>query len=136
MDAFTRQRRVRFSETDYAGIMFYPRYIEVLNDAVEDWFREVAECSFDSLLDDYGLGSPLVSLETEFFKPNRLGDEIEIAVYVDHVGASSIRFRVEAMNGDEIRVRSLLTHVCVTRDISKATPWPPSVREKFVKGVH
>ena len=133
MVLFRKRRRIRFSETDYAGIMFYPRYIEALNDVVEDWFRDVAGISFDRLLDDFALGSPLISLDTQFLAPNRLGDEIDMTVYPEHLGSSSIRFRVEATSGEEIRARSNLTHVCVSRDVSQSVPWPDEVRAMLEK---
>ena len=136
MGHFSRYRRIRFSETDYAGIMFYPRYIEALNDAIEDWFRDVAERSFDSLMDNYNLATPLISIQTDFLKPNRLGEEIEIAVRVEHIGKSSIRFLVEAVCDDEVRARSTLTHVCVKRDISESSPWPDDVRAQLLKGMN
>ena len=31
---------VRFADCDPAGIVFYPRYMEMFNALVEDWFRE------------------------------------------------------------------------------------------------
>lgn len=132
---FKRIHRVRFSETDYAGIMFYPRYIEALNDTIEDWFREVADCRFEELLDIHNIGSPLISLSTKFVNPNRLGDVIEFCVRIDKLGRSSIRFLVESYCDTEVRARSTLTHVCVKRNISKSTPWPTEVREKLVAGV-
>ncbi len=136
MTVFRIRRKIRFSETDYAGIMFYPRYIEAINDTVEDWFRDVAGCSFETLLDEYKLGSPIISLETQFIKPNRIGDDIEISLSVEHLGRSSIRFLIQAHSGDELRVTSTLTHVCVERDISKSSRWPEDVRAKLSKGVN
>jgi hypothetical protein len=40
MSQFTKQEKVRFQHVDYAGIVFYPRFLEMLNCLVEDWFEE------------------------------------------------------------------------------------------------
>ena len=32
---------IRFRHCDAAGIVFYPRYFEMMNDLVEDWFAEL-----------------------------------------------------------------------------------------------
>ena len=38
---FIKTEKIRFKHVDYAGIVFYPRFLEMLNDLVEDWFEEV-----------------------------------------------------------------------------------------------
>ena len=38
--SFTTTRKVRFEHCDPAGIVFYPRYFEMINGTVEDWFEE------------------------------------------------------------------------------------------------
>ena len=35
---FISQVEVRFRHCDPAGIVFYPRYFEMINDFVEEWF--------------------------------------------------------------------------------------------------
>ena len=35
---FVSQVEVRFRHCDPAGIVFYPRYFEMINDFVEEWF--------------------------------------------------------------------------------------------------
>ena len=32
---FTKQEKIKFKHVDYAGIVFYPRFLEMLNDLVE-----------------------------------------------------------------------------------------------------
>ena len=125
---FTRDHKVRFSDTDYAGIMFYPRYFEMLNAVVEDWFEDAVGASFPTLLDDYQLGSPLGGIKTDFLAPCRLGETLTFHLSASRLGEKSVTFDVAAECDGEIRVRSALTHVCVKRDISGAAPWPDDVR--------
>ena len=40
MTVFTVDIPVRFQHTDPAGIVFYPRYFEMINQVIEDWFAE------------------------------------------------------------------------------------------------
>ena len=46
---FTVERRVRFADCDAAGIVFFPRYFEMLNGVVEDWFAGPLGASFREL---------------------------------------------------------------------------------------
>jgi 4-hydroxybenzoyl-CoA thioesterase len=32
---FTKQEKIRFKHIDYAGIVFYPRFLEMLNDLLK-----------------------------------------------------------------------------------------------------
>lgn len=38
---FSRARLIRFSDSDPAGVVFYPQYFVMFNGLVEDWFNEV-----------------------------------------------------------------------------------------------
>jgi hypothetical protein len=62
-----------FAHCDPAGIVFYPRYIEMLNAVVEDWFAEELGFSFQEILKS-NLGIPTVHLNADFISPGRLGD--------------------------------------------------------------
>ena len=37
-NAFIKKEKVRFQHVDYAGIVFYPRFLEMLNCLVEDYY--------------------------------------------------------------------------------------------------
>ncbi|HEY1393321.1 MAG TPA: acyl-CoA thioesterase, partial [Methylibium sp.] len=37
---FWRERQIRFSDCDPAGIVFYPQYFVMFNGLVEDWVGE------------------------------------------------------------------------------------------------
>ena len=49
MSQFTKQEKVRFQHVDYAGIVFYPRFLEMLNCLVEDWFEEALDRPFSKI---------------------------------------------------------------------------------------
>lgn len=46
---FVTTAKVRFAHADAAGIVFYPRYFEMLNGAVEDWFEQDIGLDFKTL---------------------------------------------------------------------------------------
>ena len=55
---FTTERRVRFADCDAAGIVFFPRYFEMLNGVVEDWFAGPLQTSFRELHVDRQVSVP------------------------------------------------------------------------------
>jgi acyl-CoA thioesterase FadM len=63
---FTKTQKIRFKHVDFAGIVFYPRFLEMLNDLVEDWFEEALDRPFSKIHQTNGI--PTVDLKVQFKK--------------------------------------------------------------------
>ena len=131
MKVFVTKRKVRFSDTDFAGIIFYPRFFEMLNGVVEDWFEEAVGASFGGIIRRYGVSTPLGDIQTRFVSPCRLDDELEFHLSVDRVSDRSVTLLVETYSEESLKIRTLSTHVCVRRDVTSAVVWPNGFREKI-----
>ena len=96
---FTKQEKIRFKHVDYAGIVFYPRFLEMLNDLVEDWFEEALERPFSKIHETNGI--PTVDLKVQFKKAARLGETLTKKLWVINLGGASVTcgFRFEAEHG-------------------------------------
>lgn len=125
---FTRSLQVRFKDCDPAGIVFYPRYFEMVNDTVEDFFGKELDYPFHEMHPKTGV--PTVKIETEFTRPSRHGDELTITLTVEKLGRTSLTYEQVARSLDEIRfkARATLVHVDAA---GKPTPWPDAVRTKI-----
>ena len=98
--------QIRFAHCDPAGIVFYPRYFEMLNGVVEDWFAEELGFPFQEILKS-GLGIPTVHLNVDFTAPSRLGDELGVTLAVTALGSSSVTIEVVFCGpAGDVRVRS------------------------------
>lgn len=86
---FIKQEEVRFRHVDFAGIVFYPRFLEMLNDLVEDWFSEALLNPFGKMHKDSGI--PTVNLQVNFKKPARIGDLLSKQLWVVSLGDASVR---------------------------------------------
>ena len=131
--SFTTRSKVRFAHVDAAGIVFYPRYFEMLNGAVEDWFAEGLGVGFAELHLTRGLGVPTVSLDSRFAAPSRLGDELDIAIEVKSVGRSSCAVAYTVACGDEVRMTAEGVLVCMILVEGRSAPWPDDVRDGLAK---
>lgn len=85
---FIKQEKIRFKHIDYAGIVFYPRFLEMLNDLVEDWFAECLDRPFSKIHETNGI--PTVDLKVQFRKPARIGDLLEKQLWVTRCGGASV----------------------------------------------
>lgn len=125
---FTTTTDVRFAHVDPAGIVFYPRYLEMLNGAVEDWFGDAIGSSFAELHIDRRVGTPTVHLEVDFKIASRLGERLDISITPLRLGKSSCRIAVDFSCKDELRLSAELVLVCTDLDTLSSTPWPDDLR--------
>ena len=115
---------VRFAHVDAAGIVFYPRYFEMLNATVEEYFAQEIGVSFAEMHLERRVGVPTVSLTTTFMSPSRLGDMLENRLTVDRVGRSSMDITVTMSCGDSKRMETKATLVCMDVAAGKSVAWP------------
>ena len=128
---FTKQKVIRFSHCDPAGIVFYPRYVELCNEVVEDWFADGLDFPLHSFQQQLRLTIPAVRLEAEFVKTSTHGDVLDFTLSVRTLGRSSMSLDVAAhCDGDE-RVRFSLKLVLVSLDTMRSVPIDDAWRERF-----
>ena len=99
---FTKQEKIKFKHIDYAGIVFYPRFLEMLNDLVEDWFEEALDRPFSKMHETNGI--PTVDLKIQFKNPARLGEVLTKKLWVIELRNSSILCGFQFVNEKEVTV--------------------------------
>jgi 4-hydroxybenzoyl-CoA thioesterase len=125
---------VRFGDCDPAGIVFYPRYLEIFNNIVEDWSREGLQLSFPDLITRHGWGLPTVHLEVDFPAPSRFGELLTATLTVRSVGASSVHLDIILRGPDGgLRVRGSVVLVLIDRKPHKAIPIPDDLRARMLQ---
>jgi 4-hydroxybenzoyl-CoA thioesterase len=131
--SYSREIRVEFNHCDPAGIVFYPRYFEMLNSVVENFFREDLNYSFARMAQEGG-AVPTVHLEVNFPAPTRLGDALDWRLSVARLGRSSVTFSVTARCGADIRVvaRPVLVWLSPAR---RPVAWPDDLRARLSKHI-
>jgi 4-hydroxybenzoyl-CoA thioesterase len=132
---FETEIPIRFAHVDAAGIVFYPRYFEMLNQVVEEWFEAELGTSFRTLHDDDDSGVPMVHVETDFLRPSRLGDRVRFALSVERLGRSRIELRVVARCGGEERLTARLVLAYVGRAPFRSQPIPDALRARMQRFV-
>lgn len=128
---FVTTAKVRFAHADAAGIVFYPRYFEMLNGAVEDWFEQDIGLDFKTLHLDRNLGLPTVRLEATFVAPSLLGDVLTIKITPREVGRSSCRVSIVFSCNETDRLRAEVVLVCMDLMDKRAVAWSDAVRARL-----
>jgi 4-hydroxybenzoyl-CoA thioesterase len=126
---YTRPIRIEFNHCDPAGIVFYPRYFEMTNSVVENFFRDVAHYPYEAMMAK-GQGVPTARIEVDFRAPSRLGEVLDWSLEVLRLGRSAIDLRLSA-DGDGIhRLTATLTLVMVGEG-GRPISWAEEVRARI-----
>lgn len=135
---FIRKELVRFQHCDLAGIVFYPRYFIMLNDLVEDWFRDELGLSFKAMHPNHGV--PSVNIKADFRNPSRIGDVLSKSLYVTKLGSKSVVYNFKFINEkDQVILEGEGTLVNIEKkpdDSLKSVAWSENVRKNLERFLH
>jgi len=136
MSYFIKQEKIRFQHIDYAGIVFYPRFLEMLNCLVEDWFEEALDRPFSKMHETNGI--PTVDLKVQFKKAARLGETLTKKLWVKELKSSSMicGFRFEDESGNtcvEGEVTLVNVKIAEDRNSIKAEAFTEEMKNKISK---
>lgn len=118
---------IEFNHCDPAGIVFYPRYFEMINSVIENFCADVLGWSFARIVAEPGRGLPTASLHCDFRSPSRLGEKIPFTLKVAKIGRSSVGLRILAALEGQTRLEAELTLVWMER--GRGAPWPAEIRD-------
>lgn len=128
--------QVRWSESDPAGIAFYPRFFE--------WYDLGCAALFASLglpwpviFPQYRIvGVPILECGSQFSSPVRYGDDVRVRSTIAWVKEKTFRVEHEITVGDRLCARGFEVRAWVARPESegerlRARPLPPDVAAKL-----
>lgn len=130
-EIFQHRIKVLFQHCDPAGIVFYPRYFEMVNQTVEEWHDSGLQHSFSKMHMESGHGVPTVSIGAEFTAPSKMGDVLTWSLSVLRLGRTSAHLSVKARCGDQLRMTATPVLVYVYMDTGRPVPWPEDIRSRM-----
>lgn len=136
MSYFIKEEQIRFRHTDFAGIVFYPRFLEMLNDLVEDWFDEALNRPFSKIHETNGI--PTVDLKVQFKNAARIGEILTKKLWVKELKSSSVVCGFQFTNQQDKTVLEgevTLVNVAIVKDKKtiKAEAFNEEVKAKIEK---
>ncbi|WP_370398892.1 acyl-CoA thioesterase [Sulfitobacter sp. JB4-11] len=129
---FAMPQKVQFKHCDPAGIVFYPRYFEMINDCVEAFFDEALEYPFEEMHRKCGV--PTAQIAVTFSAPSYHGDRLKITLDCTALGRTSVDLRIEAICEEERRFLATSTLVHIDEN-GRPTPWPDPLRARLAQHV-
>jgi len=131
-NAFRSRYLVRFAHCDPAGIVFFPRFFDLFSSALEDWFQTGIECPFGGeLMVERNLRVPGLSITAEFLHPCRMGEFLDIDLWVTRLGRSSFELALAGSVSGKPRLRAAWTMCVIDFATFKSTPIPEDLRKRM-----
>jgi len=112
----TRRRHfIEFGDCDPAGIVYFPRYLEWFDAALQNHFREVG-FSKAMIVERYGfVAFPMVDLKVTYSVPSTYHEEVVIETEVLEMRRSSFVTRHRLLRTDEKRGQVVAVEATETR---------------------
>jgi 4-hydroxybenzoyl-CoA thioesterase len=126
--AFTLIQKVMFKHCDPARLVFYPRYFEMINDTIEEFFEQRLNLPFATLHETGYV--PTVQIEATFPAPSRLGDVLHITLTCARLGRTSATLSLTATCAKQTRFAATATLVHVNAQ-GRPQLWPDAVAQKL-----
>ena len=127
---FTIDEYVRWSDVDFAGIIFYGAYVRFFEMAETEMFRSLG-LPYGEVFDRFDIWLPRAHLDCDFKYPARLDDSLRVAAYFTRFGNSSLALTFDVLHLGVGRLAAVGHEVlvCTDRKNLKARRVPDELRE-------
>jgi YbgC/YbaW family acyl-CoA thioester hydrolase len=127
---FVIEDYVRWSDVDFAGIIFYGSYVRFFEIAETELFRSCG-LAYTRIFDRYDIFLPRKAVHSEFYAPARLDDRLTVAAYVGRVGTKSMTLNFDVLRAPSsgLVAAGWMVLVCVDRKHLKSRPLPADLVE-------
>ncbi|HEY3498401.1 MAG TPA: acyl-CoA thioesterase, partial [Polyangiaceae bacterium] len=82
--AFAMELPIRFQDVDAAGIIFYPRVLELCHDTYVEFLASSGHPLQEALKGPWIM--PIRHAEADYLRPLRFGDRVEVAIVAAQMG--------------------------------------------------
>jgi YbgC/YbaW family acyl-CoA thioester hydrolase len=126
---FETRIQTYWSDTDPAGIVFFPHYFRFVQQAEEELYR-ASGVARKQLLEEHGVWLPRVEAFAKFLAPIRDEAAIRVRLSPSVKGEKTIRYDFDIFDdgGREKLAHGYVTVVCVDRVGFKSKPLPGPIR--------
>jgi 4-hydroxybenzoyl-CoA thioesterase len=131
-NAFRSRQLVRYFHCDPGGIVYFPRFFDMFNVALEDCFAEALACPWGTdLIGARQLSTISLAIRAEFLRACWLGEVLDFDLWPTHLGRSSIQLALAGSAAGAERLRAAWTICMVSREGFRSTRIPDDLRERM-----
>jgi acyl-CoA thioester hydrolase len=122
--------RVRYADTDAAGVVYYANYLVYFEVARVELLRALGHPIPD--IEARGILLPVVEARLKYLRPARLDDLLTVSISVASMGPASFGFGYEITREDGLLLVTGFTRLAVCeRETGRAVSMPAWLRDLF-----
>ncbi|MFM8280869.1 MAG: acyl-CoA thioesterase [Bacteroidota bacterium] len=131
--AVKAEERIRWSDLDAAGIMYFGQYIRLFEIGETELFRHVGFPYTNTQFEELGVWMLRVNFSCDFHAPAMIDDLLDIYCWPEIIGGASLRLRFAVKKSELVLGDGSCTIVSVDKETRKAVKLPEQLREKMEK---
>ena len=130
---FKLETEIMLRHTDAAGVLFFPRLLEIAHEAVEMLMIRIG-FPISNMIDGELHHLPIVHTEADFRLPCRLGDKLTVEVSLHKLGDHSLGFSCNFLDSDRnIKAITRVDHVAIDPDTGTVTEVDQELKTALIK---
>lgn len=125
--SFTYQRTIHFSDTDAAGVVFFPNYLAICHEAYEEALA-AAGIDVRAFFSDAGAVVPVSKTNAEYLRPLFCGDKVSVTVKPALLKPDTYAIDYDLTKlgrPDKLAAHVRTCHVCIDAKTRERVPLPP-----------
>ncbi|MFM6955434.1 MAG: acyl-CoA thioesterase [Ignavibacteria bacterium] len=126
--AIKANERIRWSDLDAAGIMYFGQYVRLFEIGETEFFRALGFPYTNTQFEDLGVWMLRVNFSCDFHSPAYIDDVLTISCWTDSIGGASIKLLFAVERESVILGDGSCTIVSVDRITKKAVKIPDVLR--------
>ncbi len=123
---FTHRIRVRFSDCDPQGVLFYANHLEYFDVAITELWREATE-SYDAMTEG-GVDIVVAEAGIRYRSPVRFDAEVDVTIELTRLGTTGMTSRLSISDGRQLCSEGDLRHVFVKLGSGEKVTMPAAIR--------
>lgn len=127
------QERIRWSDLDAAGIMYFGNYVRLFEIGETELFRAAEHPYTNDQFEKLGVWMLRVNFQCDFHSPGFIDDLLTIHTWIEHLGGASMEMRFAVCRDETLLGNGSCTVVSVDRQTKKAVKLPKSLRENMMR---
>jgi acyl-CoA thioester hydrolase len=127
---FRHRLRVRYSEVDFQGVVYFAHYATYCDLGIHEFFRSLPY-DYTAVRKATGTDFNIVRALVEYRRPLRFDEAFEVEIRLSRIGRSSLTFRPALFGLGEAEPRAIAEMVSVHADQAsmRAVPLPERLLE-------
>lgn len=130
MAFFQIRKKVHWSDTDAAGVAWFPNFLGWFEDAEEEMFASLGQAR-QSLMDRHHFGMPRVEVTARFRAPARAGQLVRVGIETTVENPRRLRhlFEIRDDNSDQLLAEGFVRVACVSVETFQPRDLPHDVMQ-------